>query len=308
MIVCSRRRPELLINALNCIVALKIPENITFSVLVVENDTAPKYTRIVDSFKDKLELHYEMEPEPGLTYVRNHALSSAEKMGMDWVGSIDDDVTINADWLEHMVAAIRAYPDTQIFYGNWVRSNHPDEPAWHPSAHHYNTKATGRKISVSSFNNMAIHTSVFAQNGMALQLDHAFRYIGGEDADFSRSYLKKGGIIRAVHEAYAGETNSDERTEFSHRLSRASGCEYATVKISHKHDPAVVAFLWSLQTVYRGAALGTVNMVLCALVYPFNKTRGLKFYGVGRMLFAKVRGVLRYYFGSDPEIYRDEDA
>jgi len=308
MIICSRRRPELVTQALEAISGLKIPEAVRFSVLLVENDSSPQYADVVAGFKDRLNIHYETEPKPGLTYVRNRALDVADKLGVDWIGSIDDDIVIPEDWLEHMVAAIRTYADTQIFYGNWVRHNHPDEPKWHPRAHHYNTNPTGRKIKISSFNNIAVKADVYAQSGMALRFDHRFKYIGGEDADFTRSYLKQGGTIRSVQEALAEEYNTLDRADFSSRMYRVATTEYSCTTIRHKHDPAIIAIFWSLQTVYRGLVLGTINFALTALLFPIDRQWGLKRYGVARKLFARVGGVFRYYFGSDPELYRDEDA
>jgi len=308
MLVCSRRRPALVRQALNAIASLEVPSGVQFSVLLVENDTEPQYANIVADFKDKLTMRYESEPEPGLTYVRNHGLNTAEKLGVDWVGSIDDDIVVPKDWLVHMVAAIRTYADAQIFFGNWIRHNHPDEPKWHPKQHRFNPRPTGCKIKVSSFNNFAIRADVYAQSGMGLRLDHRFRFIGGEDADFTRSYLKQGGIIRSVHEALAEEYNTPERASFSSRIHRTTATEYARITVRHKHDPAIIAYLWSIQTVYRGLVLGTINFALMAALYPIDKQWGLKRYGTGRLLFANVVGVFKYYFGSPLDPYRDENT
>ena len=189
MTLCSRRRPALVARALDAIASQTIPENVHFSVLLVENDSEPQYAPIVERYQDRLDIHYEVEPKPGLANVRNRALDTAEKLGVNWIGSIDDDVVIPQDWLTHMVTAIGSYPDTKVFYGNWIRHNHPDEPAWHPKTHHYNKNATGRIIKVSSFNNIAAKADVFAQSGMALRFDPRFNFIGGEDTDFTRSIL-----------------------------------------------------------------------------------------------------------------------
>ncbi|MBL1437148.1 MAG: glycosyltransferase [Rhodobacteraceae bacterium] len=308
MIICSRRRPELITQALTAIKNLVIPASVDFSVLVVENDTAPQYETIIAKFRDELTIHYEIEAVPGLTHVRNHGLSSAEKLGVDWIGSIDDDIIIPEDWLMHMVAAIGTYDDTQMFYGNWIRHNHPDEPKWHPKAKHWNASPTGHIIRIASFNNIAVKADVFSQDGMALRFDHQFRFTGGEDTDFARTYTKQGGIIRSVQEALAEEYNSMERADFSERLRRETSVQYSCVKLRHKHNIAISAYFWSIQTVYRGLVLGVVNIVIGGLALPFNRLWGLTRYGAGRQFFAGVRGVLRYYFGSDPELYRDEDG
>lgn len=259
-------------------------------------------------FEGQIDIHYETEPKPGLTYVRNRALATAESLGFDWIGGIDDDVVIPKDWLVHMVAAIRTYADTQVFYGNWIRHNHPDEPKWHPRAHHYNNNPTGRQIKVSSFNNIAVRADVISQSGMALRFDHRFRFTGGEDTDFTRSYLKAGGIIRAVHEALAEEYNSLDRSTMAERLYRVETTEYTSAVIRYKHDSKAKALFWSIQTVYRGLVLGIINIALGLVLMLYDKELGLKYFSAGRRFFARVRGVFRYYFGSEPELYRDKDA
>ncbi len=308
MVICSRRRPALISQALASITALEIPEGVRFSVLVVENDSAPQYAEVLAEFEGKISIQYETEPKPGLTYVRNRALDTAESLGFDWIGGIDDDVVIPKDWLVHMVSAIRTYPDTQVFYGNWIRHNHPDEPKWHPRAHHYNKNPTGKQIKVSSFNNIAVRADVISQSGMGLRFDHRFRFIGGEDTDFTRSYRKAGGIIRAVHGALAEEYNSLERSTMAERLFRVETAEYISAVIRNKHDSKLKALFWSFQTVYRGLVLGISNLVLGLVLILYDKELGLKYISAGRRFFARVRGVFRYYFGSDPELYRDEGA
>ena len=308
MIICSRRRPALISQALASIAELEIPEGIQFSVLVVENDSTPQYAKLLSGFEGQINIHYETESKPGLTYVRNRALAVAESLGFDWIGGIDDDVVIPKDWLIHMVAAIRTYSDTQVFYGNWIRHNHPDEPKWHPRAHHYNKNPTGRQIKMSSFNNIAVRADVFSQDGMALRFDHRFRFIGGEDTDFSRSFRKAGGIIRSVHEARADEYNSLDRSTLKERLYRAEATEYTSAVIRNKHDTKAVALFWSIQTIYRSLVLGLINTVAGVMIMLYDKEHGLRLYSSGRRFFARIRGVFRYYFGSDPELYRDDDA
>ncbi len=306
MSVCSRRRPELLQKALESVAALTIPEGIRFSVLLVENDDTPQYAEIARRFQARLPLVYEVEPKPGLTRVRNRALASAEALGVDWLGSIDDDVTIPEDWLVHMVGAIRKYPDTQIFYGNWQRKKNPEEPAWHPTPRHLNPHPTGRRIKISSFNDIAVSADVFSSRGMGIRFDHTFNFIGGEDSDFTYSYLEKGGIIRSVHEAHATEIIPDSRASLPERLARVADSEYIMCKIRHKHSHPLSAHLWNIQTIYRGTVLGAGNISLGLLARPFNRIWGLRRYAIGRQFLAGAQGVLQYYAGAEPEPYRDE--
>ena len=305
MSICSRRRPELLTKAIESILANKIPENVEFSLLILENDNTPQYADIIASFRDRVTIHYVVEPRPGLTFGRNKVLSTATKLRVDWLGSIDDDVEVTPDWLTHMVASIRKYSDTDLFYGNWIRNQHPDAPAWHPRPQPLNKAPTGRKIKVSSFNNIAVNARVFSPEGMNLKFDPQFMFTGGEDTDFTRQYLRAKGTIRSVFEARAYEDINDDRAEFSKRLSTYSSTEYALVKIRHKHNGYLKSTFWSLQSIYRFTVLGVFNILIGFLALPFNELWGLTRYGVGRKMLAGCRGVLQYYFGSEPQPYKE---
>lgn len=303
--ICSRRRPALLEKALASVAKLEIPAHIDFSVLVVENDTEPHYGALVSRFQSQMKLRHETEPEPGLTYVRNHALDTVEAMGADWVGGIDDDVVIPQDWLIHMAKAIETYPDTQVFYGNWLRHNHPDEPAWHPEAPRYNKYPTGKVIRLASFNNIAVRADVIAKEGMGIRFDRRFNFIGAEDTDFSRTYRAKGGLIRSVSEALAEETNDAERATMATRLKRAVAEQYSVAVIRQKHDSLPVSTFWNIQTIYRHTVLGCLNIGIGVLALPIDRHFGLSRYAVGRRFLAGSKGVLKFYFGKDTEIYKD---
>lgn len=305
MAVCSRRRPLLLAQAIESLLALEIPENITFSILVVENDDTPQYQSLIEDSKLRADITYVVEPVAGLTYARNRVLASARALGPDWLGWIDDDMVLGQDWLIHMVKAIGAYPDTDFFYGNWLRTQNPDTPDWYPQAAPLNTAPTGSKIKVTSGGNIALAAKVFAQDGMALEYDHKFRFCGHEDIDFALQYRAKGGILRSVFEARGTEEIHAGRSSFKQRMIRFSDGQYAGAKLRHKHQSPAAALLLSLQTIYRSTVFGVGNIIIGFLALPFSKHWGLKRYGIGRAFMASAHGVLRYYFGKNSEPYRD---
>ncbi len=199
--LCSRRRPVLLKQALESILSLDIPDGVGFSILVVENDDQPQYAALMESLKTRAKITYVVEPVAGLTCARNRVLTEALALGVDWIGCIDDDVTISRDWLQHMAKAISDYPDTHFFLGNWLRGKNPQSPDWYPHPPPFNTAPTGRRIKRTAGGNIALKRTVFSPDGMGLKYDHRFRFVGGEDTDFTLQYLNKGGIIRSVIEA-----------------------------------------------------------------------------------------------------------
>lgn len=302
--ICSRRRPLLLTQALETIMALDVPEHIDFSILIVENDDKPQYANIVTSLDTKIPIHYALEPAAGLTHARNKMLTTALELDVDWLGSIDDDVVLQKDWLVEMARAIKTYPDTGFFYGNWKRTKAPGAPSWYPHPSPLKAKATGSKIKFATGGNIAVRKSVFAAEGMALRFDHQFKFSGGEDIDFCRQYSAEGGIIRSVYEAVGTEEIHQERSDLPERLKRYSDSMYTVIKVRHKHLPLPLSLLWSIQIVYRGTVLGAANVIIGGVAMPFNRYWGLKRYGVGLSFFAGAGGAFRYYFGKDREPYR----
>lgn len=305
--ICSRERPVLLARALDCLSRLKVPEGVDLSFLVVENNDTPIYRPLISEMQKTMPLHYVQEPTLGLTYARNKALETVHALGVDWMGSVDDDQIIDPDWLVHMVAATKRYKNTAMFVGLWKRTNPPGTPSWYPiGKQDRNKRPTGSRQSDGVAGNALIRADVFSPKGMGLRYDHEYRFLGGEDTDFSFQYTAKGGIIRHVHEAVTSEDIPAERNDFSGRMERATWMESVLTKLRHKHTSPVTAILWSLQIVFRGSALGVFNYAVALLALPFSRHLALTRFGVGREFFAQVQGVLRYYFGGPlKEPYRE---
>lgn len=285
---------------------MTIPADVNLRFLVVENDDTPQYAALVAKAAKKINLTYVTEPNAGLSHARNKVLDAANEMGVDWLGCVDDDQIIDPAWLEHMINAVQNHPDTAMFVGMWLRTNPPGTPAWYPQMQIPKTKKTGAKLTDGVGGNTLIRADVYSPSGMALRYDHAFRFLGGEDTDFSKQYWHKGGTIRHVKEALTTEEIPAERNGLSGRMDRIVWMQAVLAKLRHKHQSAPIALLLSLQIVYQGVVLGLANILIGFLALPFNKSWGLVRYGIGRYFFARAQGVLRYYFGGPlKEPYRN---
>ena len=295
--ICSRRRPVLLKRALTTLSKLNIPAEVSLKFLLVENDDKTQYRPLVDEMADRLNITYVTEPVAGLSYARNKVIDTATEMGVDWLGCVDDDQIIDPGWLEHMIKAVRAYPETAMFVGKWVRTNPAGTPPWYPALVTPKKHKTGTKMSDGVGGNAFIRADVFSPDGMALRYDHEYRFLGGEDTDFSLQYRKKGGIIRNVREAVTTEEIPKERNGLPGRMERIVWMQAVLAKLRHRYHSTPIALLLSLQIVYQGVVLGIAYMFVGFLALPFNEHWGLKRYGVGRRYWARAHGVLRYYFG-----------
>ena len=306
IIICSRQRPELLSRALESLARLTPAPDCNLRFAVVENDTEPVYGDIIQHFRQKMPIEHVVEPRPGLCHARNKALETALAMGVDWLGGVDDDQVIDAQWLVHMLAAVRRYPDTDMFVGQWRRIEPENTPTWYPRSAKPCQKPTGTIIQSAAGGNTLFSARVFAPDGMALRYDERFVSIPGEDTEFGLHYLAKGGKMRHVLEAVTTEEIHPERHSIKDRVIRTIWSHYSQTLCFHIHDHPLVAGFWSLQTIYRGTVLGVLNIGLGAGLWPISRNWGKNRVARGRLFLAEARGVIRYYFGKPEGLYQNK--
>jgi glycosyltransferase involved in cell wall biosynthesis len=107
VVVCTRDRPADLRRCLN---SLAIQDHPDYAVWVVDNAPTSEGTRqIVDELSDDMDIHYIVEPCPGLSRARNAALRDG--LHGDWVAWLDDDEVADPMWLTELMRAFDGRPD-----------------------------------------------------------------------------------------------------------------------------------------------------------------------------------------------------
>lgn len=110
--VCTKDRPEMLARCLASLQPLRGPASApAFEVLVVDNATSDDRTRAAAAAAG---VRYAAEPRPGLDFARNRAVEEARG---DLLAFLDDDVVVDAGWLDGLRAAWAACPDAGGFTG-----------------------------------------------------------------------------------------------------------------------------------------------------------------------------------------------
>lgn len=113
--ICSKDRTDNLRRCLDSLKSLRVPATAPGfrpEVLVVDNAPGDDRTRaLVSTMPD---VRYELEPRPGLDFARNRALRCASG---EIVAYLDDDVTVDAGWLEGLCEAHGENPDAAAFTG-----------------------------------------------------------------------------------------------------------------------------------------------------------------------------------------------
>ncbi len=107
VVVCTRERPE---NLRQCLTSLICQDHPDFAVWVIDNAPTSGNTRqIVASFCADLDIHYVVEPRPGLSRARNAALR--KELGGEFVAWLDDDEVADSLWLSELARAFDGRPE-----------------------------------------------------------------------------------------------------------------------------------------------------------------------------------------------------
>ena len=109
--ICTKDRPENLSRCLTSLLKLRSDSNY-FEVLVVDN--APSDNRTKELVAALPDLNYVCEPKAGLDFARNRAIQEASG---EILAYLDDDVTVDHQWLNGLNKAIALYPDAAAFTG-----------------------------------------------------------------------------------------------------------------------------------------------------------------------------------------------
>jgi glycosyltransferase involved in cell wall biosynthesis len=93
---------------------LRIPEGISWELLVVDNNSTDETSAVLARYADKLPLRALFEPRQGKSHACNLLVSQATGDLILWT---DDDVLVAPDWIEQYVLAARQWPQATFFGG-----------------------------------------------------------------------------------------------------------------------------------------------------------------------------------------------
>jgi succinoglycan biosynthesis protein ExoM len=96
--VCTFQRPTLLKRLLRSLVRLVSADELTYSIVVVDNDPAGSASAVVEQLRPEcaVKLTYIVEPRRSIAHARNTALAHADG---GFIATIDDDEFAPAEWL-----------------------------------------------------------------------------------------------------------------------------------------------------------------------------------------------------------------
>lgn len=218
--ICTYKRPILLKRLLIELQNQITDQFLTYSIVVVDNDSTESAKTVVDAFQEKarVDIAYYNEPEQNIALARNKAVKNAKG---DFIVFIDDDEFPVDNWLFNLYKTYKKYkadgvlgpvkPHFEIVPPQWIIKGKLFERPSHitGSVLHWKNTRTG---------NVLLRKTIFDEEDNMFNLELGS---GGEDRDFFRRMIKKGNTFIWCNEAPVYESVPAERCKRSFMLRRA---------------------------------------------------------------------------------------
>lgn len=244
VILCTYNRCQSLEKALNSVAASKLPDSISWEVLVVDNNSRDQTRELVEKYctREPNRFRYLFEGQQGKSHALNAGIRSARG---EILAFMDDDVTVEPTWLQLLTSSLtdgpwagaggRIFVERGFSPPTWLaidgpyamggvlvvfdRGDKPGDLDWAP----YGT-------------NMAFRKEMFAKYG-GFRTDlgpNPKNEIRGEDTEFGRRLMFAGERLRYEPEAVVFHSVVESRIrkkyfldwyfDFGRALARESEC------------------------------------------------------------------------------------
>jgi len=201
VIICTYNRSHSLLNTLESLEKIAMPENWVWELIIVDNDSSDDTKMVAETFVSgtNLNARYVFEERQGLSSARNRGIKEATG---DIVAFSDDDMTFDSHWLFEILAAFEKCPC--ICVAGKIIPRWPEEkPTW---------------LIDEGPSQMPAFDGRFDLGDQILEIDkHPF---GGNMA-YKKSAFSKYGLFRTDLGRTGNHLMANEETEFCDRLFAA---------------------------------------------------------------------------------------
>jgi succinoglycan biosynthesis protein ExoM len=264
----------------------------TAEVLVVDNDAQRTGEPVVRAL-DRPGLRYAVEPEPGISAVRNRILD--ESAGSAAVVMIDDDESPRPGWLAALLRTWRD-EDAALVAGRVVAEFDGELPPWVAAGGFFDRRnhPTGHVVAAAAAGNLLLDVAKVRDAGV--RFESTFGLSGGEDSLFSRRLHRHGARLVWCAESVAVDHVPAARMTPRYVLARARnhGNIHARIEVELSDGPSgrlrarLRRAVLGLGLVAAGAGRWTAGLLLRSLRH---RARGLRMLVRGVGMVAAVVGV-----------------
>jgi glycosyltransferase involved in cell wall biosynthesis len=114
VVVCTWNRSALLGQTLEQMTLLRVPSEVEWELLVVNNNSTDDTNTVAERFAHRLPLRLLQEPTPGKSHALNRGVREASG---EYILFTDDDVLVGEEWMAAYTRAFRRWPDAAVFGG-----------------------------------------------------------------------------------------------------------------------------------------------------------------------------------------------
>ena len=219
--ICTYERPSQLRNLLEELAHQEVDGQVSYSIVVVDNDRNRSAEDVVASFKNKdsgIRISYHSEAIPNIARARNKCVSESRA---EFLAFIDDDEVPLKGWLMSLLKSSREF-DAEGVLGPVLPHYGGNPPLWLVKGGFYDRRRyrTGFELKweESRSGNMLIRRKVVDELGQVFREEFGS---GGEDLDFFRRSIELGHRYIWCDEAPVYETVPPHRWALSFLLKRA---------------------------------------------------------------------------------------
>ena len=230
------QRPDLLKKLLLCLINQTVPDNISYEIIVVENDLAKNSRYVIDEIKlnTKIPIKYFLQPEKNIALTRNKAI--AEATG-EYILFIDDDEYADKQWIYTSIECIKKYNADAVF-GKVLSYFDTSTPDWIKNNQMFQrqTQISGTTPNYTRTGNCIIKAEILKLIPGPFDLEYGLT--GGSDSHLFSLLFNKGAKFVYCDESVVYEYVPPERANLKWLLKRSmrTGNSYArrTIELS-KH-------------------------------------------------------------------------
>lgn len=287
--VCTFRRQADLAKLLKSLHDVRRSDEFVVELIVIDNDLEPSAKEVFDAETQGLDwtCRYVHEVEPGIPSARNRAIAEAGTEG--YLVFVDDDETVDADWLIELWKISKKTNAT--FVQGPVRMLVDDEQDdWWLATRFFlqNSFDDGAERKESWTNNVLFDLAFVAEHDC--KFDERLRFDGGSDTLFFQDIVRKGGTGAFAANAWVSEVQPRNRLTWKwamNRQYRYGSTRAMTVMLRRSRWEAI------MYCVVRGGGMAVVGLGLLATAF----LRGKRGVADGMALLSRSAGILAGMFG-----------
>ncbi|WP_232784152.1 glycosyltransferase family 2 protein [Moritella sp. Urea-trap-13] len=239
--MCTYQRDHV-VNTLQSIAGLRLPDYVNLEVIVVDNDEQGYAEKLVKEQAKRMDIpvHYHQKIAKNIALARNCSLNNTQG---EWVAFIDDDEVADPDWLAQLLSTAQTYQADAVF--GRVKSTYPSHtPQWIIESGVFERPAVtnGQEVTSGATNSTLVNQA--AINKYQLKFDANYGLTGGEDADFFYRLYQHGGKLVCSTEAFVSEEVASNRLNINYLLRRARRIGETYTRYRMQQAPLVNKFAY----------------------------------------------------------------